>query len=56
VLPIFKKKGDCDITSKKLLTSEVKSYKMNTAKVSSLVSKIPKFSGQNEEIQLDEFV
>jgi hypothetical protein len=29
---------------------------MNTAEASNLVNKIPKFSGQKEEIQLEEFV
>jgi hypothetical protein len=46
----LKKGGDCDITSKYLLTSEVKSYKMDPAKVKNLSNIIPKFSRQNEEI------
>jgi hypothetical protein len=32
------------------------SYKINTAGVTNLVKKIPKFSEQDEEIQLEEFV
>jgi hypothetical protein len=59
-LPIFLKRegggGDCEITSKVSITSEVTSYKMDPAKVKNLINKIPKFIGQNEEIQLEEFV
>jgi hypothetical protein len=33
-----------------------KSYAMNTAQASNLVNNIPKFRGQKEEIQLEEFV
>jgi hypothetical protein len=33
-----------------------KSYAMNTAQASNLVNNIPKFCGQKEEIQLEEFV